>query len=70
MLFSFLFNLDWHHLGIRLKEHESGAEHLMNMAIWYDLRLRLQKNKTINKVAQRELEKKETTGEEFCLDLS
>jgi hypothetical protein len=54
----------------RLKEHESGAEHLMNMAVWYDLRLRLQKNETIDKVAQRELEKEETTGEKFCLDLS
>jgi hypothetical protein len=42
----------------------------MNMAVWYDLRLRLQKNETIDKVAQRELEKEETTGEKFCLDLS
>jgi hypothetical protein len=30
---------DWHHLGIRLKEHESGAEHLTNMATSYDLQI-------------------------------
>ena len=42
---------DWHHLGTRLKEHETSAEHVMNMATCYDLRLRLQKNQTIDKVA-------------------
>jgi hypothetical protein len=62
---------DWHHLGIRLKEHESGAEHLTNMATWYDLRLKFEKNETIDKVAQWELEKeRESIGEKFCLDLS
>jgi hypothetical protein len=48
---------DWHHLGNKLKENESGAQHYMNMATWYDLRLILQKNETIDKVAQREHEK-------------
>uniref|UniRef100_A0ACD6ALL4 Uncharacterized protein n=1 Tax=Avena sativa TaxID=4498 RepID=A0ACD6ALL4_AVESA len=48
---------DWIHLTIRLKEHEIGAEHVRNMATWYDLRLRLQKNETIDNVARQQLEK-------------
>ncbi|KAI4986927.1 hypothetical protein ZWY2020_019557 [Hordeum vulgare] len=48
---------DWHHLISRLKEHENGREHVTNMSTWYDLHLRLEKNQTIDKVAQQELEK-------------
>ncbi|XBJ04763.1 hypothetical protein VPH35_023654 [Triticum aestivum] len=48
---------DWAHLGYRLKEHETSREHVTNMTTWYDLRLMLEKNQTIDKVAQRELEK-------------
>ncbi|XP_044947803.1 zinc finger MYM-type protein 1-like [Hordeum vulgare subsp. vulgare] len=40
-----------------LKEHESSREHNTNMTAWYDFRVRMQKNQTIDKVAQRELEK-------------
>jgi hypothetical protein len=48
---------DWSHVNIRLKDHETSADHITNMATWYDLRLRFDKNQTIDKVAQRELEK-------------
>ncbi|CAN0915983.1 Zinc finger MYM-type protein 5 [Linum grandiflorum] len=48
---------DWSHIGIRLKEHETSLEHVRNMTSWYDLRLRLKTNQTIDKVAQREIEK-------------
>ncbi|XBH75384.1 hypothetical protein VPH35_102146 [Triticum aestivum] len=40
---------DWIHLGARLKEHESSREHITNMTAWYDFRLRMQKNQTIDK---------------------
>jgi hypothetical protein len=46
-------------LTVDLKEHESGVEHVMNMAIWYDLHLRLQKYEVIDTAAQRELKKKD-----------
>ena len=43
---------DWSHVSNRLKEHETSAEHIMSMANWYNLRLRFDKNQTIDKVAQ------------------
>jgi hypothetical protein len=48
---------DWTHLSERLREHETSREHVTNMTSWYDLCLRFDKNQTIDKVAQRELEK-------------
>jgi hypothetical protein len=48
---------DWAHLSHRLTENESSREHVANMSSWYDFRLRLEKNQTIDNVAQRELEK-------------
>ncbi|KAG2589507.1 hypothetical protein PVAP13_5NG361343 [Panicum virgatum] len=48
---------DWTHLGTRLTEHETSADHVLNMTTWYELRSRLQKDQTIDKAAQRQLEK-------------
>jgi hypothetical protein len=31
---------DWTHLGNRLKEHETSADHVLNMTTWYELRSR------------------------------
>ncbi|CAN0925948.1 Zinc finger MYM-type protein 1 [Linum grandiflorum] len=50
---------DWSHMISRFKEHETSLEHVKNMATWYDLRLILQKNQTIDKVAQKEFEKEQ-----------
>ncbi|KAI4969018.1 hypothetical protein ZWY2020_046348 [Hordeum vulgare] len=47
---------DWTHLGTRLKEHETGADHVLNMTTWYELRSRLQTHQTIDKATQRQLE--------------
>ncbi|XP_048491478.2 uncharacterized protein LOC125492800 [Beta vulgaris subsp. vulgaris] len=43
--------------GLRLKEHETSMEHVKNMTTWYDLRSRFQKNQTIDKVVQKQIEK-------------
>lgn len=48
---------NWSHLGERLREHEKSAYHVMNMTSWYELRNRLQKDQTIDKVAQRQFQK-------------
>jgi hypothetical protein len=48
---------DWSHVNIRLKDHETSADHITNMATWYDMHLMFDNNQTIDKVAQRELEK-------------
>ena len=48
---------DWTHLGTTLTEHETSGDHVLNMTNWYELRSRLQKNQTIDKTAQRQLEK-------------
>jgi hypothetical protein len=43
---------DWIHLATRLKEHETSANHVLNMTTWYELRNRLQKDQTIDKSVQ------------------
>ncbi|GJX16920.1 zinc finger MYM-type protein 1-like protein [Tanacetum coccineum] len=43
---------DWKHLSTRLKEHEVGLDHVTNMANWFEMRQRVKKNETIDKVAQ------------------
>ncbi len=48
---------DWIHLSSRLKEHETSADHVLNMTTWYELRSRLQSDQAIDKTAQRQLEK-------------
>jgi hypothetical protein len=40
-----------------LKEHETSPYHVLNMTTWYELHSRLQKDQTIDKSAQRQLEK-------------
>ncbi|XP_065862079.1 uncharacterized protein [Euphorbia lathyris] len=42
---------------LRLREHETNLDHVKNMATWYDLRLRFQKNQTIDKTVQIQMDK-------------
>ncbi|KAJ9541892.1 LOW QUALITY PROTEIN: hypothetical protein OSB04_028398 [Centaurea solstitialis] len=48
---------DWGHLSHSLKMHESSAEHIHHMSIWFDLRARLETNQVIDKKFQYEMNK-------------
>uniref|UniRef100_A0A7N0V0D1 TTF-type domain-containing protein n=1 Tax=Kalanchoe fedtschenkoi TaxID=63787 RepID=A0A7N0V0D1_KALFE len=48
---------DWTHIAVRLQEHEVGLEHKKNWATWYELRSRLNINKTFDHLAQKQLKK-------------
>ncbi|KAL5565835.1 hypothetical protein UlMin_028999 [Ulmus minor] len=44
-------------LGTKLKSHETSNEHIMNMSTWFDLGLRLSKDRTINREVQQRISK-------------
>lgn len=49
---------NWNHLSFRLGEHETSSDRILNMT-WCELRIRLQKNETIDNVSLQQLKKEE-----------
>ena len=48
---------DWKNISYRLKSHETSNEHMQNMRRWIELEMRLQKNLTIDKALQDQINK-------------
>ncbi|KAF8044639.1 hypothetical protein N665_7371s0001 [Sinapis alba] len=61
--------LDWNNTGIRLSQHETSHDHIMCMSQWMELEMRLQKNYTIDKGVQEEIEKQKNHWRELLLRL-
>ncbi|XP_056848831.1 uncharacterized protein LOC108820014 [Raphanus sativus] len=64
---------DWRNVSKLLKEHEKGHKHITCMIQWLELEERLQKNQTIDKHIQEELNKEKKTlercvAEDNCID--
>ncbi|TYG79180.1 hypothetical protein ES288_D02G120300v1 [Gossypium darwinii] len=47
----------WRHISERLKQHENSAERMTNMNTWNEMRVRLDKNETIDKNLQEQIMK-------------
>ena len=48
---------DWRNLSAKLKSHEIMNEHITSMNAWFDMEMRLVKNKTIDKHVQEQINK-------------
>ncbi|XP_074563704.1 uncharacterized protein LOC141820319 [Curcuma longa] len=48
---------DWKNLSAKLKSHEISSEHIINMNTWFDIEMRLIKNKTIDHNLQEKINK-------------
>ncbi|XP_074561603.1 uncharacterized protein LOC141817882 [Curcuma longa] len=48
---------DWKNLSVKLKSHETSSEHIINMNTWFDIEMRLLKNKTIDQNLQEKINK-------------
>ena len=46
---------NWNNLGTNLRSHGTSNEHLVNMNAWFDLELRLSKNRTIDRDVQEKI---------------
>ncbi|XP_045802279.1 zinc finger MYM-type protein 5-like [Trifolium pratense] len=59
---------DWRNNSAKLKSHEMGNEHIVNMSSWIDLEMRLLKIKQLTSMFKKELIEKENTGEIYYIE--
>ena len=61
--------MDWNNVVVRLSEHEKSHDHITCMSKWMELELRFQKNQTIDKCVQEEINKENNHWRELLLRL-
>jgi hypothetical protein len=58
---------DWRNLSSKLKSHETSSEHCMNVGAWVELETRLQKNITIDKDVQNQINREKEYWKEVLV---
>ena len=58
---------DWKHISERLRQHENSTEHMKNMFTWNEMRVRLDKNETIDKDLQEAITKEKDRWRQVLL---
>jgi hypothetical protein len=60
---------DQKYLSTKLRSHKTSNKHIMNMNDWVDLKMRLLKNKTIDKNIKEQINKEKDHWKEYCREL-
>ena len=58
---------NWRQISLKLREHENSAEHINSMNKWNELKTRLQKEETIDKEVQKQIDKEKARMRQVLL---